>query len=475
MRLRFLANKKGIKSMWRSMLVLSLALFHAWAWAGAAEFDKSVLKKSFDAMSPAIGILRYTIEMTNPNSGEKSRSDRLGLALVVSADGLAMAQGHVKLDNTRPFNMTITLGEGEDEKRYDATLLNKPKDLNVAFLRITSDEALDLPHVKFAKEERLELGSPVALVGILGDSMDYARTIQETRVGTVLAKPRKTYCLQRPVRLGYIAGPVLDVQGNAVGVLGFDLSRGEGGDLYTRSGQPLIYQASLFQKYIDNPDFEEEDAPAYLGVFTQPLTNDFAEYWGLEPNGGLIVSTVVQDSPAEAAGILAGDVIVDFDGTPIRAKLDRAVMDFSRLVRATGSIREVTITLMRDGAPISINTMLGDRPKERVDAEEYEDEFFGLTVREITANDRISLNLARDVQGVIVGRVRSGSIAQLGRLRPGVIILSFGNQPVKDIDAFKAAVKAVAEARPDEVVVFARVGAGTGFFRLEPRWPEGEE
>jgi S1-C subfamily serine protease len=113
---------------------------------------------------------------------------------------------------------------------------------------------------------------------------------------------------------------------------------------------------------------------------------------------------------------------------------------------------------------------LAARPKERRDAEEFEDVVFGMTVQEITTDVRISRNLSPQVQGVIVKSVTSGGVAQIGRVRPGVIIMAIGEQPTQNIAEYKAASEAVAAQKPSEVSLFATVGAATGFFRIEPRW-----
>ena len=151
------------------------------------------------------------------------------------------------------------------------------------------------------------------------------------------------------MRFGFVSGPVLDTRGRVVGIVGFDLAPAEGGDLYIRSGHPLVYPVELFSKYLKNPPRGTGEASseggAWLGVFTQPLTDDFARYWNLEPTGGLIVSTVVPGSPAQASGLQEGDVIVNFDGTPIRARQDRDVMGFTKLVRDTGAGNERSLVL----------------------------------------------------------------------------------------------------------------------------------
>ncbi len=459
-------------------MLSSLALIAAMSFAAADGFTQAGLAAAYDALTPAIGLLEYSSEVTDPASGETAKREGNALALMVSPDGLMMTHGHMVLENAEPFNLRVTLGQGEKEKKYEAVLLKKPDDINVVFLKLKSDTPLKLPYVKFDRPNGLKLGSEVALFGLLSDTLDFNRAFQTGRVASVLEKPRTTFCLDENIRFGFVGGPVMDAAGRVVGVVGFDLSRAEGGDVYVRSGHPLIFQSELFQKYIDQPPGEKgiknEQDDGWLGVFTQPLDDDFAAYWGLEKSGGLIISTVVPGSPGAEAGLRSGDVIVNFNGTPIKAKLDREVVGFTKLVRETGTGKDVTLKVLRDKQPLEVKLKLGTRPRTSQDADEYEDEVFGLTVREITTDIRIALNLSDDVKGVIIRRVKSGSVAQLGKMRPGVIIHTFGDHPVTNLEEFKAAVQKVAEQKPAEITVFARAGTVTGFFRLQPRWNKHE-
>ena len=115
---------------------------------------------------------------------------------------------------------------------------------------------------------------------------------------------------------------------------------------------------------------------------------------------------------------------------------------------------------------------LENRPKSARDAGEFEDEISGLTGREITTDLRINLNLPPDVQGVIVRRVKSGSMANIARVLPGMIIMNFGEHSIRSVDEFKKAVENTVKAKPTEFTVFCRVGSATRFFRFAPRWDE---
>ena len=456
---------------WSALLLLAAA---AGSPAPAQEdFALSTINTAYERLSPSLCTVLFTQEITDPRTGETRRRDGSSLGLVVRPDGLVVTHGHLILDSAEPVEVRVRLGQGSSAKEYPAQVLQKPDDINLAFLRVQSDTPLDLPVVRFSKAS-LVLGEPVAVFGLSGETLDLEPGVLVARVSAILEEPRKTYALDGNIRFGYVTGPVMNTRGEIVGVVGFDLGRAEGGELHTRSGHPLVYQTELFEGHIAEPPSVDvspgarEDA--WLGVFTQPLKTDYAEYWKLEDTGGLLVSTVLPDSPALSAGIQSGDIIKSFDGKPTQARQDRDVLAFTQLVRDTGVGRTVTVELLRAGQPLSVEVTLSQLPATAQEAGEYDDAVLGLAVREITRDVRILLNLAEDVQGVIVRRVRPGSPAQAAKIRPGIVILSVADQPTTTLAEYEEAIEKLRKQKPSEVSVFARAGAQTGFFRVQPRY-----
>jgi serine protease Do len=454
-----------------SNALVALCLAVQWG-SPAGGFSQAVIQQAYETITPAICMVSYTSEVTDPATGQVGRRANRALGVICTPDGLVLAHGHMALENSEPYNIEIQVGQGDAQRSYEAMLLEKPDDVNLAFLEIQADEPRRFPYVEFSPRT-LALGEPLLILGIMGESLDFVRAIQMRQVSAILEKPRRTYCLDQPMPFGFMTGPVVDAKGVLVGVVGLDLSPEQGGELYTRSQHPLVYQADLFVRYLEERPGETvagEEPPAWLGVFSQPLTDDLADYWGVPQEGGIVVATIVPGSPADAAGIQRGDIITRFDDTVVRPKLDREVVTFTKLVRETGVGKRVEVNLLRNGNPTTVQVELVERPKAASDAGEYEDEVFGLTVREITQDVRILLNLPEDIQGVIVRRVKSGSVADAAGMAPGVIILRFGEHPVTSLDEFKDAIGKVIEEKPSEVAAFCRFGPRTGYFRLIPRW-----
>lgn len=436
----------------------------------------AMVRTAYDKVGPSLCLLSYAIEIRNPNSGQISKRDSFAIGVLVSEDGLVLAHGHMKLDNRDPQNIRVTVDLLGERKEYPAVMLKKPNDINVCFLQIETEEKLNATPLQFSKTATPELGDPLVVLGLMTESMGHHPNALGRRIGAILEEPRLAYCLDQSIPFGYVGGPAISAAGEIVGVTGFELSAAEGGEVYTRSGHPLLIQAALFQSYIENPpgeeDEETENENAWLGVFTQPLTDDLAEYWDLPKEGGIVVSTVMADSPAAIAGLLSGDVIIAFNGETVDSKEDREVSVFTKMIRENPLGESIGMKLYREGVLKSLEVTLTTRPKSARDAEEHEDEVFGVTVREMTADVRILANLPDSLEGVIVRKVESGSPASVAGLPPNAIILSIGDTQVTSIKDFIDAIADLEDSRPAEVAVLCRVGPQTGFFRIQPRWEE---
>jgi membrane-associated protease RseP (regulator of RpoE activity) len=96
---------------------------------------------------------------------------------------------------------------------------------------------------------------------------------------------------------------------------------------------------------------------SYLGARVEELSPDLADYFDVEPEGGVLVLEVVEDSPAASAGLRAGDVIVEFDGEPVRAP-----KELVRMVRAQDPGSTVTLTMVRRGRERTIEATLAHSP-----------------------------------------------------------------------------------------------------------------
>ena len=155
----------------------------------------------------------------------------------------------------------------------------------------------------------------------------------------------------------------------------------------------------------------------FVGVTMQPLDRELADYFGVPDLTGVIVSSVVADSPAQAAGLRAGDVITHWDGSDIEAEQEEDLGNLQRLVAGTEPGQSVPVQVLREGKTHTLTVHVGTQPK--LQPTEVESEL-GFHVQEITRF------LARDhrldsTDGAYVHFVARGSPAREAglRKRPG--------------------------------------------------------
>jgi serine protease Do len=174
----------------------------------------------------------------------------------------------------------------------------------------------------------------------------------------------------------------------------------------------------------------------WLGVSIQNIDKTLAEGFGLERPAGALVSSVMKDSPADAAGIREGDVILEFDGEFIETS--------TQLPHVVGLIKpgsEVKVRLMREGSERTIKVKVGAlaardgadvASSASIDANKL-----GLVVAEATQEELEQLGLAG---AVVVRQVESDSPAADQEVMTGDVVTMVGNRPVRSVSDFNAAV-----------------------------------
>jgi serine protease Do len=199
----------------------------------------------------------------------------------------------------------------------------------------------------------------------------------------------------------------------------------------------------------------------WLGVAVQPLTPEIARALGTPGTRGALVSQVRPGSPAEAAGIRRGDVIVAYRGSEMAD-----LRDLPRAVSATPVGEVVAIDLIRDGERRTVEARIGELAEPARAAEVGESRGgvgrYGLEVQELTPELRARLGID-EPGGVIVADVEPGGAAERAGLRPGDLILEVDRKPVAGIPDLARALEGAQEGtlllvRRGDVTVFVPLG-----------------
>jgi serine protease Do len=178
----------------------------------------------------------------------------------------------------------------------------------------------------------------------------------------------------------------------------------------------------------------------WLGIIMQPLNRSYAKYLKQPEMEGILVPDVIENSPADKAGVKPGDVILEYGDQKLSAEKDDDLNKLTLLIAQTPVGTEKELSIYRDGQSRKLKVKIGEQPK--VKADEFETQF-GFTVKEIT-DDMFRTYLLQTRDGVYVSFVDVGTVADKGDLGEGDVITAVNNQPTPDFKSFKETMGRVA-------------------------------
>ncbi len=197
------------------------------------------------------------------------------------------------------------------------------------------------------------------------------------------------------------------------------------------------------------------DRDAWLGVYTQTVDEDIAKAFDIKTEFGAIVNEVVDDSPADEAGLREDDIIIAFGGEKVMSD-----KDLLELVRDGEPGDEVDIVVMRDNEKLVLSSVLGDRKKSRwtvysdrtprVSPHKYvwtdgdrEQAYIGVTLLDMS--DDLAAYFGADEGGVLINEVQEDSPAEKAGLKAGDVIVAVNDREVEDAGDLQKAVRRLGE------------------------------
>jgi len=376
-----------------------------------------------------------------PEDDERPRRvQSLGSGFVIDPSGILVTNNHViecADEITANFN---------DGTKLTAELVGRDEKTDLAVIRVTPEKPLTA--LKFGSSERLRVGDWVMAIGNpfgLGGTVTVG--IVSARNRDINSGPYDNFIqTDASINRGNSGGPLFNMEGEVIGINTAIISP-TGGSI----GIGFAVPADTAVHVIEQLSEFGETRRGWLGVRIQSVTDDIAESLSMEKAEGALVAGVTKDGPAEAAGILPGDVIVEFDGRAVESMpaLPRMVAD-----EAIG--KEVNVVVLRKGERQEVSVTLGrleDAEKEMsaLDSEDSEPEPplpvvagpLGLTLSDLTPPLREKYEIASDVKGVIVTDVAEDSPSFEKRVQAGDVIVEISQEPVATPDDVKARIEAL--------------------------------
>jgi serine protease Do len=364
-----------------------------------------------------------------------------GTGFIFDSDGFVATNNHVVAGADE---VTVTFSDGRE---VSATVVGTDPDTDLAVLKIEQDGPL--PFVEFADSDIVRVGDAVIAIGNpfgLGSTVTAGIVSAEHRV---IGAGRFDDFMQidAPINRGNSGGPTFNLAGEVIGV-NTAIHSPTGGNV----GIGFAIPSNLARQIVMDLHDDGMVDRGWLGVHIQSVDEDLAATLDLDAAKGALVAQVTPDSPAAAAGLKQGDVILSYNGEAIDA-----LRDLTSKVANTAPGDDAQLVVWRDGDEVSLDVEIGQMPGSgQVVAalEEPDDDTpkLGVALAKLTDQDRQSMDLAQDIEGAVVTEVTPGSPAAQKGLQRGDVIIEANR---KKVDGPKVVTDAVREAaeRGDETIL----------------------
>jgi serine protease Do len=370
------------------------------------------------------------------NKGDQDNQPRrvqsLGSGFVVDPSGLIVTNNHV-IEGADEI-----VANFNDGSKAKAKLIGKDEKSDLALLKV--EVSKPLVSVKFGDSDAMRVGDWVIAIGIpfgLGGTVTVG--IVSARNRDINSGPYDNFLqTDAAINRGNSGGPLFNMYGDVIGINTAIISP-SGGSI----GIGFAIPSNAAANVIDQLHQFHEARRGWLGVRIQEVTDDIAEGLGLEETRGALVAGVTDKGPAADAGIVAGDVILEFDGKAVNA-----MHELPRMVADEQIGKEVPVKILRKGKEQMVTVKLGrledsaavasaDNASPPADTSAAAPAItgpLGLTLSNMSAAVRGQYGIKDSVNGVVVTGVSDGSAAAEKRVQAGDVIVEIAQEPVTTAD-----------------------------------------
>lgn len=300
-----------------------------------------------ETVSPSVVYIEVT-SATGPKhagtpSDKKDGQNSLGSGFIISADGEIVTNHHVVAGATR---VVVKLADG---RSFDAKVVGSDPLTDIALLKVSTDE--DLPVVAFGTSDTMRAGDEVFAVGNpfgLGNTVTAGIVSAMSR--NINSGPYDDFIqTDAAINRGNSGGPLFNNDGEVIGVNTMIFSPG-GGSV----GIGFAVPSDLVRTVVIDLEDDGTITRGWLGVQIKPMSDEIADVLGYKTPKGAVIEMVSEDSPAAAAGLEVGDIILSFAGTEITE-----LRDLTRAVANTSPDETAQVVVLHKGAKVTRDVQIG--------------------------------------------------------------------------------------------------------------------
>ncbi len=408
--------------------------------------------------SPFEDLFRHFFEEIpegKPQPGPNRHARSVGSGFIIEASGYVVTNYHV-IDGAE--EITVTLNDGT---RYTAKLTGTDPKTDLALIKVASEKPL--PFVSFGDSNNARTGDWVLAIGNPFGLGGTATTgIISARGRDIQSGPFDDYIqIDAPINQGNSGGPLFDTSGRVIGV-NTAIYSPNGGNVGIGFAIPSSIAESVISQLRDKGRVDR----GWLGVTIQPLSAEFAESLDLDTEKGVLVASVVTDSPAAKAGVRPGDVIVSFNGKEVNQ-----MKDLPWLVAELKAGQKAEMEVWRQGKLRTLNPIIRSAPSEQTEpvrlgaSNQHPNGQLGLTLANLTPELRQRYGISNGADGVLIVEVQPNSPAHQKGLQPGDVISMVGQTKVDNPQDVVREIKAASTQR-ESILLLVEHGDEKRFIAL---------
>ena len=352
-----------------------------------------------------------------------------GTGFIIDKAGLIITNNHVVEGATK---IQVSLYGDEDGQTYDARIIGRDPLTDSALIELTQKPGHTLPEMKFGDSAQIQPGDWVMAIG---NPFGLTHTVSVGVISALerpfpVADGRFAQVLQTDAAInpGNSGGPLLNLRGEVVGINTAIYTDQRQGNIGIGFAMPINVVRDLLPQLRTG-----KITRGRIGVSVGAVPSDALDEFGLKERRGALVATVDRTGPAAAAGLEPGDIIVEYNGKPVKNNNELVTMVVNTKPGSTVPVKvlrdkqERTFSIKVDELNLDDESTASSRRSTSEDEEVSTG--FGMTVENITPEVSRRLRLDSDVRGVVVTDVEPGSPASRV-LSPGDVITRVNRRPV---------------------------------------------
>jgi len=358
---------------------------------------------------------------------KKWKERSLGSGVIVSADGYIITNNHV-VEKADEIKVTLV-----DKRAFKGHIVGADPKADIAIIRI---DATNLSVLKWGDSEKLQVGEFVLAIGSpygLSNTVTMGIISAVGRANVGIADYEDFIQTDAAINPGNSGGPLVNIRGELIGINTAIFSRTGG-----YQGIGFAVPSNMVRLVMDQLIQKGKVTRGWIGVTIQELTPELAQEFGLKKTRGALVSDVVKDSPAARAGVMRGDIVLEFNGREVKD-----VSSLRNMVAQSKTGTEITIKILRAGKEFIVRVGILELPREvaeimpdRSPNDPETKVLTGLSVMDLSKEIVKQLGFNKDEKGVVVVRVEPGSPADEAEIKKGDIIKEMNKKEISNLEDF---------------------------------------